>query len=532
MVRNETRRTIEAGVHGVSVEYLRDCSDRLGIVSLGWGGVWLLVAVRQNLLPSGSPAVVAQSGPWPWPGNIIAGTVILASFALWAYTRHTRCDTKRSLDLGLLYEVFLALCIALVSHWTPQATGPTWVAFLVLVHPAIVPNTFRATLAVGLIAASMDPLGMAVTTLRGVPIPPFDSMVWMFVPTYAAAILAVLLAHLMRRLGREVTAARLLGSYELGDRIGTGGMGEVFRARHRLLKRPAAAKLTRLNQVGASDGLGRRELVERFWKEAEAAASLSSPHAVALYDFGLSRDSTFYYVMELLHGLDLDALVERFGPVPPARAVHLLRQACEALAEAHAIGLVHRDIKPANLFAARVGVETDFIKVLDFGLVKSVDEDRNVSTTVPGRAMGTPAYMAPEIASGQRLIDHRADIYSLGCVAYWLLTGSLVFEAETPMKMLIAHVEHDPVPPSHRSEQEIPARLDQVVLSCLAKDPELRPSGAAEFAQRLIDCDVGNWTRDSALQWWQDHLPDLAQSPSDHLGATWSTAPTKIVIPS
>jgi serine/threonine-protein kinase len=226
---------------------------------------------------------------------------------------------------------------------------------------------------------------------------------------------------------------------------------------------------------------------------------------VALYDFGVTPEGAFYYAMELLDGLDLETLVRRFGPLPPERAIHLLIQACDSLAEAHATGLVHRDVKPANIFACHFGLKWDFVKVLDFGLVKSAAsmsaDDR---LTSEGTIAGTPAYMAPEAAVGGQAIDARVDIYGLGCVGYWLLTGERVFVGRTPGEVLLHHVRTPPLPPSERAGKPIPARLEALVLACLAKDPDDRPASADALAARLAECETaGDWNPDRARAWWE-----------------------------
>jgi len=321
-------------------------------------------------------------------------------------------------------------------------------------------------------------------------------------------VMAYVVARVIYSIGREVSRARELGSYRLEEKLGQGGMGEVWRARHRMLARPAAIKLMRPSlthdgRVGAS-----AELLQRFQREAQVIASLRSPHTVELFDFGIANDGTFYYVMELLEGLDADTLVRSFGPLPAGRAVYLLRQICHSLSEAEFRGLVHRDIKPANIFLCRYGEEYDFTKVLDFGLVKAYDEpaDGTAEVTRENAVQGTPAFIAPEQALGRATLDARVDIYATGCVAYWLLTGKLVFEADTPMGLLMHHVHTQPVPPSQRSELPIPPALDSLVLSCLAKDPADRPQSARELAGRLAEVeDAGEWSQERARHWWATH---------------------------
>jgi len=219
--------------------------------------------------------------------------------------------------------------------------------------------------------------------------------------------------------------------------------------------------------------------------------------------------------MELLDGLDLETLVREFGPLPPVRAMHIVQQVCRSLAEAHGIGLIHRDIKPANVYVCRMGVEYDFVKVLDFGLVKVSDQrsGKALLTSDPV-IMGTPAYMAPEAILADPTADHRVDVYAVGCLAYFLLTGTRVFTADTAMKLLMQHVQEEPVPPSSRTELPIPPAVDDLVMSCLAKDPALRPRDAEDLLRRSAACGVAVWERVDAKQWWEAHLPQLTKPGS------------------
>jgi serine/threonine-protein kinase len=336
--------------------------------------------------------------------------------------------------------------------------------------------------------------------------------VWNFGPSINALLMhypdflligvAVVIARVVTRLGQQVSKAREMGSYQLGDLLKRGGMGEVYKATHTMLARPAAIKLIRPEMLGGANGEDAQIAVKRFHREAEAAANLRSPHTVELFDFGVTEDQTLYFVMELLQGLDLETMVQRHGPMPPARVIHILRQVCESLEEAHSLGLVHRDIKPANIHIGHVGIRDDYVKVLDFGLVKSVASSSEVSLgTAVGRTPGTPAYMAPEMALGET-VDGRADIYALGCVAYYLLTGKLVFDAENTFQMVAKHLNHEPVSPSRRGEIAIPEQLERLVLSCLAKKPESRPRSAGELSQALARIDVSPWTEAQAREWW------------------------------
>ncbi|MGH9784352.1 MAG: serine/threonine-protein kinase, partial [Terriglobia bacterium] len=233
----------------------------------------------------------------------------------------------------------------------------------------------------------------------------------------------------------------------------------------------------------------------------------------AVYDYGTTADGCFYYVMELLNGFDLETLVQRFGPQPAERVISFLLQACDSLAEAHSTGMIHRDIKPKNLFVCRLGLNYDFVKVLDFGLVKSAvsGEGDQSQLTLDGTTTGTPAYMSPEMALGDKNVDARSDLYSLGCLAYWLLTGQLVFEGNTPTAVLLAHIQNAPVPPSQRTELDIPEDLERVILACLEKDLARRPQNAQELARMLESCrNPHHWNRDRAERWWRTHAPSLA----------------------
>lgn len=309
-----------------------------------------------------------------------------------------------------------------------------------------------------------------------------------------------------------------LGAYTLMLPLGHGGMGEVWRAEHSGLGRPAAVKLVRTELIDNS--ADPQKLLERFRREARATAALSSPHTVTVHDFGVTADGCLWYAMELLDGLDLETLVETHGPLPPARAVHLLAQACDALAEAHAKGLIHRDIKPANLLACRQGLAVDFLKVLDFGLSRPILAPQEGRLTADFAITGSPAWISPEAAMGESQLDHRADLYGLGCVAYWLLSGKPVFEADQPMRLVMAHVGAEVVPPSARLGLELPQELEALVLRCLAKRPADRPESAIALKEQLLACSVGQWTDAAAREWWQTH----GQTRALEVDSAWKSA--------
>jgi eukaryotic-like serine/threonine-protein kinase len=355
------------------------------------------------------------------------------------------------------------------------------------------------------------PLVYAAGVALGInsPLGPGEFFFALVFPYLIIIIMAYVGSRIVYRLGAAVRKAREMGSYRLVQRLGQGGMGEVWRAQHRMLARPAAIKLIRPEVLGARDPGSRDLLLKRFEREAQATALMSSAHTLALYDFGMADDGTFYYVSELLDGFDLDQLVRQFGPVPAERAVHFLRQMCASLAEAHESGLIHRDIKPANVYSCRYGREVDFIKVLDFGLVKRRPPEAGGSElTVEEGPSGTPAFMSPEQALSEGRVDARSDLYGVGGVAYWLLTGTLVFKGATPMETIVMQVQRKPEPPSHRTELTIPPELESIVLDCLAKDPADRPKTADELAARLAVVPLEReWTDSRAREWWDRHRP-------------------------
>ncbi len=493
-------------------DLLREATQRLGILALVWAGLFVIGVVMNDLLAPLLDMEMRDLIPWGRPADAVAAFCIAASLLLWRYTRRLTCRPRLALDLALVYEVFLALAIGIVNQWEPHrllAGRLSWLCVLILVFPMIVPNTPRKTLLASVIAASMDPLGILVAHLRGVDTPAISLIVWNYLPNYVCAIIAVIPSKIMLRIGHHVQRARELGSYRLVHLIGRGGMGEVWHATHRMLARPAAVKLIKPELLGTRTSKETATIIERFRREAEAASQLQSPHTIHLYDFGETRNGTFYFVMELLEGLDLETLVRSYGPLPPERVAYLLRQACHSLGEAHDRGLIHRDVKPANIYLCHLGREYDFVKVLDFGLVK-YDRDESLLDTMKGAGdltTGTPAYMAPEMASGES-VDRRSDLYALGCVGYWLLTGEMVFSAESPLKMLIQHIQATPVPPSLRSGRPVPADLERIIMRCLEKKPEDRFDTADDLAAALDEATAAAnaWGVHEAKGWWEEHV--------------------------
>ena len=439
---------------------------------------------------------------------------VLTAFGINAVARYRLLSPRAILNLGLAFELFVAAAISFLETAVPRSpdgpvVGSSKVALWIGLVGLLIPNKPWIKLVTALASASTWPLAYVLNLhLHGYdPLPWNRLLIWIHLP-YLMAFVNYGLSRRMWHMEKAVQKARDLGSYQLISLIGTGGMGQVWRARHRMLARDAAIKVIRADLMILQPGYESDITRKRFAREAEAMASLQSPHTVHLYDFGASEDGSFYYVMELLDGIGLQALVDKFGPQPASRVIHMLRQVCDSLEEAHRRGLVHRDIKPNNIFACVVGIEHDFMKVLDFGVVKNLSRNDSLQLTATGVTAGTPAYMAPEVATGEESIDGRADLYGLGCVAYFLLTGAPVFDEKTPTATAMAHVQKTPVPPSQRSEEPIPPELEALILRCLAKRPEDRPQSALELSRLLADIDgAPEWTQESAERWWQTCLP-------------------------
>jgi serine/threonine-protein kinase len=489
-----------------------------GVRRLGW--LALIYAIGIVMGPFARQVLSAETGrarllEFGIPDLFGLAAVIMA-LTIFAMVRRGALPSKSLLDLGLVFQVVGALGLAVSEFWHGLPLTPAG-SFLVpgecvwlVVFPLLVPNTPGKIFFTALIAASMGPvvLGLSAATTGTSSGRPFDIAVYFLTSTYLCAIVAYVIARVIHRVNLKLKDAREIGSYELIEQIGAGGMGEVWRAQHRLLARPAAIKLIRSFTLGESQR-DREALTRRFEREARETAALGSTHTIDIYDFGVTQEGDFYYVMELLEGLSLQRLVEEFGPLDPGRAVYLLRQVCHSLGEAHARGLVHRDVKPANIMVCQLGPDADFVKVLDFGLVKQINEGQTATIlSVEGTVVGTPSYMAPETVLGHADVDGRTDLYSLGCVAYFLLTGQHVFLGETPFATALAHVQNTPVPLGLRSEFKIPPALDALVMECLAKDPAARPASAAAMSERLaatVQADA--WTLDSARVWWGQHQP-------------------------
>jgi len=406
--------------------------------------------------------------------------------------------------------VGIDISIVFMKEWPAGLEmGPlSWSAVWIVIFPLLVPSTRGKTLTAALAAASVRPLLYVIAVAGALQSLPIETLIALILPNYICVGIAIAASRVVYGMGKDIDKARQMGSYRLIDLLGEGGMGEVWSAEHQMLARPAAIKLIRTEDGGSGSGNTPESNLRRFEREVQETALLRSPHTVEVYDYGLSENRTFYYVMELLDGFSLEKLVKQHGPIPPERVIHIMRQACHSLAEAHERGLVHRDIKPANIFVCRYGREYDFVKILDFGLVKrsGAVEERELEITQIGTFVGTPAYGSPEMAAGSDSVNAASDIYSLGCVGFWLLTGRTVFTARSVPMMLVQHINAEPDPPSKHARQEIPTELDDVILQCLHKDGGDRPSSADVLDSLLTAVGLkSEWSQERRREWWQQH---------------------------
>ena len=474
-----------------------------------WGGLASLIAV---VVVSAAVAWLCRPGRrWTF-GRLRVAEVVLFGvvfgrnlhravlfpqyFGAWRQA-DTALATGRATDAS---ELYIALSAEFFTSWL----------ILVLTYGVLIPNTGRrSAIVVGGITLTALTCWLALGPVTGVPM-----AMWLrvFVASsavvlIAVAAVAVFASHRLDRARRE-SEDRRVGQYRLRRKLGAGGMGEVYLGEHMLLRRPCAVKVIR------PDRLGDPQTLARFEREVQITATLTHPNTVQVYDYGRTEDGTFYYAMEYLPGRNLDELVAAAGPLPAGRAVHVLRQVCGALAEAHAAGLVHRDIKPSNVIACERGGVFDVAKLLDFGLVR-FDRPRfsTGELTAEGAIAGTPAYLSPEQAAGDVRLDARSDIYSLGALVYFLLTGEPPFAGRSSVRMIAAHLHEAPVPLTEKCPT-VPVDVSAVVMRCLAKQPSERFADARAVEQALAACAcVGEWTADDAARWWKAH--PLPPAPAD-----------------
>jgi eukaryotic-like serine/threonine-protein kinase len=414
----------------------------------------------------------------------VVGTVLIcATFGLMtlAYARQMMAsgfDPTQVIYVGLLTTGYVLMARAVAVPGT--AARAIWVGAIVMGFLQLIDAAILST-------ATLLP---SVQTMAFV-----EGALW----KGTAIAMSAVASRVIFGLRQEVSQVRKLGQYTLEEKIGEGGMGIVYRARHAMLRRPTAIKLLPPDKAGD-------ENVVRFEREVQLTAGLSHPNTVAIFDYGRTADGIFYYAMEYLDGINLDQLVTLAGSQPARRVVHILKQVCGALAEAHDIGLVHRDVKPANIILCERGGMADVAKVVDFGLVKRFRSDDTATTTaatVQATLVGTPLYMAPESFSGPEQVDARSDLYALGAVAYVLLTGTPVFSARSLVEVGAHHLHTRPEPPSARLGRRLPAELENLVLRCLAKSPADRPPSARALRHDLDHYSATDpWSEAEAANWW------------------------------
>lgn len=441
----------------------------------------------------------------------VVGLVVLG--AIWGGV------LRRPQTVTALYriDIVITVCIGGVFGISAAASSEQraavyaafiWHTFTVFTRAIVVPSSGRRTAAVSvgsyvpLLAAGLY-MALQYPVRLEVPAVPWVIGVAMFCGM--ATLLATTGSRVIYGLRAEIRLARQLGQYTLDGLIAEGGMGAVYRAHHALLRRPTAVKLLPPDKYGADS-------VARFEREVQHMSQLTHPNTVAIYDYGRSPDGVFYYAMELVDGIDLEVLVHLDGAQPAPRVVHVLRQICGALDEAHERGLIHRDVKPANVILCRRGSEPDVAKVLDFGLVAELDHGGDGGPAV----LGTPAYVAPEVITEPDRVGPAIDLYAVGATAYFMLTGHRVFDGKTVAELCVQHVSAAPVPPSQRTDRAISSALEALVLQCLAKDPAARPASARALRAALGAVPEGDtWDEDAALAWWRAFEARRRPTPDD-----------------
>jgi serine/threonine-protein kinase len=474
--------------------------------------------------------VAGARGQWEtlWePSFLFHLLASLCFIAIWAFNRVGTRSYRfvRSTEFwGLLVGcgALSAMGAYIPPEYRPEAIVTLALTQGLVARAVFVPSTARRTVTLGALVGIFLLIGVYLTYVR-VDLwwwrLTFDSRaethwialrataataVWWAITTAVCAAASLVIYGLRK----QVDEAEQLGQYTLEEKLGEGAMGVVYRARHAMLARPTAVKLLLPDKFGETS-------LARFEREVQLTARLTHPHTVTIFDYGRTPDGIFYYAMELLEGAALDRIVDVDGPQPPERVAYIMDQVAAALSEAHGVGLIHRDIKPANIILTQQGGEPDVAKVVDFGLVKNVRGDGDPRLSSVGEIAGTPYYMSPETIIAYHEIDARSDLYSLGAVCYFLLTGEPVFKGKSAAEVCTHHVQTQPVLPSKRRSEPVPADLESVVMACLEKDPNKRPQTAGHLRARLwAGGTLGKWNTDRARRWWRRH-GDEVRRPTD-----------------
>jgi serine/threonine-protein kinase len=494
--------------------FLQQRLGQFAFVVLAIGVVFDLLANVAAWLQGSSPTRLLLLA-----GNQVHFLLMAALGVLVILLRSKQLPARALAGLDVAMMLFISTVHGVMGVNSPQAAHPalqgpdvtaassmpmlTATLFVLLGRAIVVPSSARYTLVASL-AGALPTLAAAHTLHVRYPIgslghtaaqQTIGASIWLA----AGVALATVASRTIYLLHTRVQDAVRLGQYTLGDKIGEGGMGIVYKAHHALLRRPTALKLLPPDKAGAAS-------LARFEREVQLTSRLTHANTVAIYDYGRTSAGVFYYVMEYLEGMNLEELVSFDGPQDPARVVHVLAQAAGALAEAHALGLVHRDVKPANIILCERGGVPDVAKVVDFGLARELPgqgESAYPAATSPTTILGTPLYLSPEAIATPDQIDGRADLYALGAVGYFLLTGVPVFEARTAIEACSHHLHTPVLSPSKRIHQEIPSDVEDAILCCLAKDPGARPQSALELRRLLLAARLEPWTDSRARDWWE-----------------------------
>ncbi len=504
---------------------LRERQSRLASGLVLWARINGLVVFSLTLLTEVLNRAVSGSlggGPVPWVELAMCAYFAGASLALSRLRLYARgleiADLVSTIGSGIGFGLLVSTLAMPVEG--RELVFQITMAHVLMIRAGVVPSSGRRTLWVGLL--TVVPGLWLCTAGRG------DSGVALLVVIAQLAIhcTATILASALasRRiygLQKQVTKALRLGQYTLQEKVGSGGMGEVFKASHALLRRPTAIKLLRPEEAGQST-------LTQFEREAQLTSLLTHPSTIQIYDFGRNESGVFYYAMEYLEGLTLHDLISLTGPQSASRTIALLGQVCGSLSEAHGVGLVHRDIKPANIMVCERGRVADVIKVLDFGLVKKHGQALNTLDGRAGSIAGTPGFMSPEAIVTPESVDARSDIYALGAVAYYLITGQYLFADGNDVVVLLEQVNTPPVSMSVRLGAPVPADLDEVIMSCLAKDPARRPQTAEELSERLAACaDAQRWSQAHARAWWASHRELVQHRVSERAASIQGSFPAR-----
>jgi len=436
------------------------------------------------------------------PATLFLLLAVLIFTAVWAFTRGDTRSFRFVRGIEGWGLILGSAALIATGAFGPRAFFSESMITLALIEgffarSIFVPSTARRTLGLGIAIGSA--LVVSVHLSSSTIILTASTAVWWTVTTT----ICVAASRVIYGLRKQIDDAEQLGQYTLEEKLGEGAMGVVYRARHAMLARPTAVKLLMPEKFGEAN-------LARFEREVQLTAQLTHPHTVTIFDYGRTPDGVFYYAMELLEGAALDRIIEVGGPQEPARVAYIMDQVAAALSEAHSKGLIHRDIKPANIILTQQGGEPDVARVVDFGLVKSIrdGDDPNLSTT--GAIAGTPYYMAPESILAYQEIDARTDLYALGAVCYFMLTGEPVFKGKDAGEICTHHVHTEPIPPSKRRERPVPADLESLVLACLRKDPDQRPASAGHLRARLwAGTTLGKWNTDRARRWWREYGDEI-----------------------